>query len=110
MPTKTRKGANRGGVRRGIAAITVRLPQEDYESLRKQAEARGVSLNCLAAEALAQYRVGQQRLQLLKEIDAFRKRLEERHGVGEDSVHALRAMRLARVKHLCGEEEGPEEP
>ncbi|MGE5553801.1 MAG: ribbon-helix-helix protein, CopG family [Betaproteobacteria bacterium] len=95
------------------AAITVRLPREDYEGLRELAEARGVSLSLLAAEALTQYQAGEERRQLLKEIDAFRKGLKERHGVGKDSVALIRRMRLERVAHLGGEnepEDGKDEP
>lgn len=107
---KATKGGRRPGAReKDLAALTVRLPREEYEELRGLAEARGVSLNCLAAEALERYTVGQKRLELLKEIDAFRAKLRPLAEGEEDSVTALRRLRLERVKHLCGEDDGNED-
>lgn len=110
MTKYARRSASKPGkaARQGAVAITVRLPHEDYEHLRGLADARGVSLNCLAAEALAQYRVAEQRQELLKEIDAFRAQLKPAAEGEEDSTTMLRRLRLERVNHLCGED-GPDE-
>lgn len=101
------RGRRKG--RRETAAITVRLPREEYEQLREQAETRGVSLNCLAAEALSQYRAATQRREVLKEIEAFRAKLKPLAEGEEDSTTALRRIRGERVTRLCGED-GPGEP
>jgi hypothetical protein len=90
--------------RADLVAITVRLPREEYEQLREQAELRGVSLNCLAAEALAEYNVGEKRRKLLKEISAFRATLKPFPEGTEDSAAMLRRIRLERAGYLPGED------
>lgn len=108
--TKRPKGstAASGTQPKETAAMTVRLPREDYEAFREAAEARGVSLNFLAAEALAQYRVLSQRREALAQMKARQSRAKP-VAEGFDSTAILREQRLERVRQLMGER-GSDEP
>ena len=79
-----------------LAAITVRLPQSDYDRLRDAARERGVSLNSLAAEALAQYGLVAQREQVLEQMKALRESLPPLGEEEPDSTELLRQLRRER--------------
>ncbi|MCL6613124.1 MAG: type II toxin-antitoxin system HicB family antitoxin [Firmicutes bacterium] len=76
--------------------LTVRIPEEDYEYLKAYAAAHHVSLNQLAAEAIAEYRSRVERTQAIEEIQAFQERLRELRKEGVDSVDLLHRLREAR--------------
>lgn len=81
--------------------LTVRIPAEQYEYLKSYAEAHGVSLNLLAAEAISEYRAKIERDRTVAAIQAHQEELRE-HGEGIDSVNVLREMREARASSNSG--------
>lgn len=76
-------------------AITVRVPEVVYDSLKESADKRGVSLNTVVSEAIAQYNVRVQRSQAISSIE---KRLAaqeqtETARAARDSMEDLRNLR-----------------
>ncbi|NPV52657.1 MAG: hypothetical protein HPY71_03940 [Firmicutes bacterium] len=79
-------------------AITVRIPGDEYERLRKYAAARNVSLNSVVAEAIAQYGTKLERHQAISRIQTFQMQLRDGRKEGSDSVDSLRRIRETRSK------------
>ena len=85
-------------------AITVRIPEGDYERLREYAAARNISLNSMVAEAIAQYQTKLERQYVIGEIKAFQARLRNGRKEGADSVDLLRHIRETRAKQVLLED------
>lgn len=85
---------------RASKAITVRIPEGDYERLREYAAARNISLNSMVAEAIAQYQTKLERQHAIGEIKAFQARLRNGRKEGADSVDLLRHIRETRAKQV----------
>lgn len=78
--------------------LTVRLSAEEYTYLKKYAEKRHISLNCLVSEALAEYRARIERDQAVAEIQAFQESLRDGgRTAGGDSVELLHRLRESRT-------------
>lgn len=78
------------------AAITVRLPREQYLRLKEYATAQGASLNSLVAEAIVQYQTRIQREDTIRDIREFRKNLPT--GDKSDAVDTLQRIREERSR------------
>ncbi len=94
-----------------VSAITVRIPHAQYEGLKQYSAERGLSLNSVVAEAIAQYQTRIQREGTLKELEAFQQQLSSQSGNSggpSDSVTLLRELRLARSQNP--DERSPSEP
>ena len=73
--------------------LTVRLPAGEYDYLKEYADKHRVSLNWLAAEAIAEYRSKIERGQAIADIQAFQERLKDGRREGGDSVDLLHQLR-----------------
>lgn len=88
-----------------LKPLTVRIPAEEYERLKKYARAQDISLNSVVAEAIAQYEARAERREAISRIRAFQRRLRESRKQGSDSVEFLRQMREARAdRQIRGDE------
>lgn len=88
-----------------LKPITVRIPEEEYERLKKYATARDISLNSVVAEAIAQYEARVERREAISRIRAFQRRLRDTHEQGSDSVELLRQIREARANRQIPDDE-----
>lgn len=88
-----------------LKPITVRIPEEEYERLKKYACARDISLNSVVAEAIAQYEARVERREAISRIHAFQRRLRDGHKQGSDSVELLRQIREARANRQIPDDE-----
>lgn len=86
-------------------AITVRIPEADYEQLKKYAASRNVSLNSMVAEAIAQYQTKIERQHAISQIEAFQAQLRDGRREGSDSVEILRDVRQTRAKQVLLEDD-----
>lgn len=91
-----------------LKAITVRIREKEYERLCKYASGKGVSLNSVVAEAVAQYEARLERAEVIEAIQGFQTRL--RNGVAKtsDSVEILRRLRSGRCVSLRSDQ--PDNP
>jgi len=81
--------------RNSTKAITVRIPQSEYEALRDYSRKRGVSLNMVVADAIARHTAMLEREAVLDDIAAFQKRLGRT--TEPTSVEHLREIRRSRT-------------
>ena len=81
--------------RDSIKAITVRIPQSEYDALRDYSRKHGVSLNMVVADAIARHTEILEREAVLDDIAAFQKRLGKT--TEPTSVEDLREIRLGRT-------------
>ena len=88
-----------------LKPITVRIPEEEYERLKKYAATRDISLNSVVAEAIAQYEARVERREAISRIHAFQRRLRDAHKQGSDSVELLRRIREARANRQIPDDE-----
>ena len=88
-----------------LKPITVRIPEEEYERLKKYATARDISLNSVVAEAIAQYEARVERREAISRIRAFQRRLRDARKQGSDSVELLRQIREARANQQLLDDE-----
>lgn len=91
-------------------AITVRIPESDYERLKEHAATRNMSLNSMVAEAIAQYQIKIERQHVIGEIEAFQARLRNGHGKGTDSADLLDHIRESRAKQALLRDEFDSNP
>jgi hypothetical protein len=82
--------------REKLKAITVRLPQSVYATIRDCATSRGVSMNMVVSDAISEYGVKVSRREALERIRHLHERQRERRGPTSDSVELLREMRAKR--------------
>lgn len=80
-----------------LKPITVRIPRDEYERLRRHAAARDISLNSVVAEAIAEYEARVERREAIDRIRALQRRLRDAHKQGTDSVELLRQIRQVRA-------------
>ncbi|MDI7248185.1 MAG: hypothetical protein QME92_12105 [Bacillota bacterium] len=85
--------------------ITARIPEEEYERLKKYAATRDISLNSVVAEAIAQYEARVERREAISRIRAFQRRLRDARKQGSDSVELLRQIREARANQQLLDDE-----
>lgn len=90
--------------------LTVRIPEEEYRYLKEYADRHRVSLNCLAAEAIAEYRAKIERGQAVADIRAFQEKLRDGRREGGDSLELLRDLRAARGNPGNSPDEKAEKP
>ncbi len=88
-----------------LKPITVRIPEEEYERLKKYAATRDISLNSVVVEAIAQYEARVERREAISRIHAFQRRLRDAHKQGSDSVELLRRIREARANRQIPDDE-----
>lgn len=81
--------------REAIKAITVRVPEKEYDTLKTYAEAHRVSLNTVVADAIAEHTARLERKAALEDIAAFQKRLGKT--TTPTSVEDLYEIRRART-------------
>lgn len=76
-------------------AITVRVPEDEYDTLKAYAETRKVSLNTIVADAIAEHTARLELQAVLDDIAAFQKRLGKT--TDPTSVEDLYEIRRART-------------
>jgi len=76
-------------------AITVRVPEGEYDALKAYAETRKVSLNMVVLDAIAEHTARLERQAALDDIAAFQKRLGKT--TEPTSVEDLYEIRRART-------------
>lgn len=93
-------------------AITVRVKPEEYEIIKKYADAKNASLNTVVCEAIAQYGTRIRRRQVMEDVKDLQRRIRERFGVGTDSAAMIREAREERAEQLesslCPAKEEPD--
>lgn len=76
-------------------AITVRVPEQEYNTLRTYAEDHKLSLNMVVSDAIAEHTAKLERRAVLNDIAAFQKRLGKT--TEPTSVEDLYEIRRART-------------
>lgn len=84
----------------GARALTVRMEQQGYLFLKELADSRGVSVNALAAEAVAEFARRLQREQVIREIKSLHEEMRKTGRDSIDSVELIRQAREERAEHI----------
>lgn len=83
-----------------LRAMTIRIRQQGYQSLKELADSSGVSISALAAEAVAQFARTIQRHEAIRRIKALQEEMRKAGGDGTDSVRLIREAREERLERL----------